>query len=52
MNFWRFSQQYSYKNIDEMWQKELQTEDTGDVKNPIGSKDNWYNKAAEYWEVI
>ncbi len=41
----------SYENIDEMWKKELENPDNGDVKNPIGSKDNWYNKAAEYWEV-
>jgi len=40
----------SYANIDEMWKKELENPDNGDVKNPIGSKDNWYNKAAEYWE--
>lgn len=34
-----------------MWKKELGADADSKVKNPVGSKDNWYNKAAEYWEV-
>jgi len=41
---------FRYSNIDEMWKVELNEQNTG-IKNQIGSKENWYNKAAEYWEV-
>jgi len=39
-----------YSNIDEMWKVELENQ-SAEVQHRVGSKDNWYNKAAEYWEV-
>ena len=36
-----------------MWKAELQDQNAQkNIKNPVGSKDNWYQKAAEYWDVI
>ena len=35
-----------------MWETELKGQPNPNVKNAVGSKENWYNKASEYWEVI
>jgi hypothetical protein len=34
-----------------MWETELKGQPNPNVKNAVGSKENWYNKASEYWEV-
>ncbi len=35
-----------------MWETELKGQPNPNVKNAVGSKENWYNKASEYWEVL
>lgn len=35
-----------------MWEKELDKNNGKKVSNAIGGKDNWYNKAAEYWQNV
>lgn len=42
---------FRYANIDEMWRLEFENDPRGRVMNRVGSKDNWYQKAADYWEV-
>lgn len=37
-----------------MWEMELKNKSTseqGKVVNPVGSLENWYTKANQYWEV-
>jgi len=40
----------TYSDINEMWQTELNNKNEDAAKNVVGGKDEWYNKAAEYWE--
>jgi protein N-terminal methyltransferase len=42
------SEGYFYSDIDEMWKREL--EPSKYDANTAGSKGDWYNKGAEYWE--
>ena len=34
-----------------MWEKEVLLKNSESIKNPIGGLNNWYGKAAEYWNV-
>ena len=35
-----------------MWEMELKNKKgNGKIVDPVGSEENWYNKANEYWEV-
>lgn len=34
-----------------MWDVELKGKDSKTVVNPVGGVQNWYGKAADYWNV-
>lgn len=34
-----------------MWKLEFESDPQGKVKTRAGTKENWYKKGAEYWEV-
>ena len=39
----------NYQNIEEMWQKEF-GDTNNSIFNQVGSVQNWYAKARQYWE--
>ena len=49
----RDSEGNEFKSIKEMWQKELnqsEKDKTEDIKDRVGSRDNWYEKQKTYWD--
>ncbi|KRW98924.1 hypothetical protein PPERSA_09449 [Pseudocohnilembus persalinus] len=41
-----------YRDINDMWEKEIENKNNKNVQKPIGGLQNWYGKAAQYWENV